>query len=130
VAPILVIEDDPTIAVFMEWALVSEGHRVVVAADAVVALDAVETDPPVLILMDMNLPMPADSGPRQSGQAGVQLFRTLRERQVSAPTIAVTADPRAAEAGLQEGMTDILLKPFDIDDLFAIIHRYTGTTHV
>jgi two-component system response regulator QseB len=126
---ILVIEDDPTIAVFMEWALTAEGHRVVIAPDAQAALHAVAREMPALILLDMNLPTPTNGQPYQSGQAGTALFRQLRERHVNVPTIAVTADPRAAEAALQQGITDTLLKPFDLDDLFAIINRHTGTSH-
>ncbi len=130
VPPILIIEDDPTIAVFMEWALTQEGHRVVVAPTVEAALDAVDRESPGLILMDMNLPAPVGGEAGLAGRVGAHLYRALRERRVVAPMIAVTADARAAEAALAEGITDILLKPFDIDDLFDLVNRYTGQPNV
>jgi DNA-binding response OmpR family regulator len=113
---VLIVEDDTTIAAFMEWALTSEGHRVVLAADADTALSAVATETPAVVLMDMNLP----------GLDGAEVFRLLRERQVDIPVIAVTADHRAAQVAERAGFTDTLLKPFDLEELLDIVARYTG----
>lgn len=125
--PILVIEDDPAIALFMEMVLTTEGYAVVVASDGETALSAAEAQRPALILMDMHLPTTHGGEVHKPGRAGAHLFRALRDRQVTAPVVAVTADSRAAETAIAEGVTDTLLKPFDVDDLFAIVTRYTGS---
>ncbi|MCW5851700.1 MAG: response regulator [Anaerolineae bacterium] len=125
--PILVIEDDPAIALFLEMVLTTEGYAVVVASDGETALSAVEAQAPALILMDMHLPTRHGGEVHTPGRAGAFLFRALRDRQITAPVVAVTADTRAAETAIAEGVTDTLLKPFDVDDLFAIVTRYTGS---
>lgn len=126
--PILVIEDDTTIAVFLEWVLTSEGHTVILAEDDVSTLRFVAAEQCALILMDMNIPCHC-AQPHLPGEAGLHLYQKLRQRHIDAPTVAMTADPHAADMAITMGMADKLLKPFDVDDLLAIVTRYTGLSH-
>lgn len=67
----LVVDDEPHVRVFVQKILESIGIAEVIAVeDAIAALTQVGSSDPGLIMLDVNL----------RGQSGVDLLRTLRER--------------------------------------------------
>lgn len=109
---ILVVEDEPKIAGFLQRGLTEEGHRVDVVADVAEARGALLEDYDLLIL-DRMLP---------DGD-GLAIVRELRRDGRATPAICLTARDRVDERieGLYGGADDYLVKPFEFDELLARI---------
>lgn len=114
---ILVVEDEPKIASFLQRGLREEGHRVEVAADLASARAAVEAASFDLLLVDRLLP---------DGD-GLALVRDLRRRRRGIPSICLTARDRVEDRveGLHGGADDYMIKPFSFDELLARITAVT-----
>jgi CheY-like chemotaxis protein len=85
-----------------------EGYLVRTAVNAVGALEAIEAEPPDIILLDLRMP----------GIDGTNMFRILHERDlITMPIILMTADNHALQELTAHGVKFILFKPFDLDTL-------------
>jgi two-component system response regulator QseB len=91
--------------------LTQAGPAVDLVASAEDADAALRTLPYGLIVLDINLP----------GKSGMDFVRELREKQQNVPVLALTArdTTRQKIEGLNAGMDDYLVKPFDLDELLA-----------
>jgi DNA-binding response OmpR family regulator len=107
---VLVVDDEPKIARLAEDYLTRDGFRVLVAGDGGTALAAARSEPPDLVVLDLNLP----------GMDGLEVCRALR-RFSDVPIVMLTA--RAEEAdrliGLELGADDYIVKPFSPRELVA-----------
>ena len=111
---LLVVDDDLFIGRLMIEAL-GPYYDVEVACDATEAGHAIEKHSPDLIILDIMMP-------GQDGQEiGTQLRRHARTRQI--PFIIVSGDRRIAEKANAAGAAAWLAKPFDIDELTALVAR-------
>ena len=116
--PILVVDDDEPVRRLLFWALTDEGYSVVEAPDGAVALARAQEAPPGLILLDMRMPV-------LDGWAFARRYRARPGPH--APIICVTAAADAAAVaarGAQIGAVASLGKPFDLDELLALVRRY------
>ena len=106
--------------------LEKEGHRVVVAADGVMALEALEREPFDLILMDVQMPL----------MDGVETTAAIRKREKSSgahiPIVAMTAHAMAGDRQrfLSMGMDGYVSKPIHSRDLFDIIETVFAASRV
>jgi DNA-binding response OmpR family regulator len=119
---ILVVEDDPAIALGLEDDLTLEGYTVEVVRDGEAALARAGEGGIDLVLLDVMLP-------RKDGFA---VCRELRRRGAHVPIIIVTAKTHEAEKilGLELGADDYVTKPFSPAELRARIKsvlRRTGS---
>jgi DNA-binding response OmpR family regulator len=110
---ILVVEDDPSIALALEDDLTLEGYDVAVARDGEVAVICAKQEQFDLILLDLMLPK----------KDGFQVCRELRHAAVRTPIIMLTARTHEAEKvmGLDLGADDYVTKPFSPAELRARI---------
>jgi DNA-binding response OmpR family regulator len=113
---ILVIEDDPDIALSLRRSLERDGDfEVAVASDGSVGLKGAVDHPPDLVLLDVNLP----------GMDGFEVCRQLRRNPATAtmPVIMLTAriDESDRVAGLDLGADDYITKPFSPKEALARI---------
>ena len=110
---ILVVEDDQTIARFVELELAHAGYRVEKVADGTAALDALRNDPPDLVVLDLMLP----------GVDGLEIARQIRETGSRMPILMLTAraETRDVVSGFESGADDYLRKPFEIPELLSRI---------
>ncbi len=110
---ILVVDDDPDIARFVEMTLRFEGFGVVVAHDGPTARAIIERHRPDLVVLDVMMPR----------IDGLELTRQLRADPLTAalPIILLTAKGLSADkvVGLTAGADDYLVKPFDTLELLA-----------
>jgi serine phosphatase RsbU (regulator of sigma subunit) len=120
---ILVVEDEPGIALGLEDTLRLEGHDVEIVADGVTASERVRQETFDLIVLDVMLP----------GKNGFDVCRDLRRIDEKTPVILLTA--RAVEddrvLGLDAGANDYVTKPFSPRELAARIRgllRYVETS--
>lgn len=110
---VLVADDDPDIAGFIELNLSLEGYSVQVVHDGESALAASLADPPDLVLLDVMMPV----------LDGVEVLRRLRATAAitALPVVLLTAKSLSADkvAGLTAGADDYIVKPFDTLELLA-----------
>ncbi len=117
---ILVVEDDESIAEFVEMALVPQGHEVIRAPNGEVALRMLEHAPVELVLLDMRMPV----------MDGWAFARAYRERgAAAAPIVVMTAAADAARRAEEIGCNAVLPKPFEIVDLYAVIARVADASN-
>ena len=110
---ILVIEDEPRIAAFIEKGLRSEGFTPTVAPDGVTGLDYAVSGEFDLAVLDIGLP----------GMDGFTLLDRLRSSGSTMPVIVLTARDSGTDTvrGLEGGADDYVSKPFRFAELMARI---------
>ena len=110
---ILLVEDDPWVAGFIQKGLESEQYGVDIAADGRWAIEMGSTQPYDLILLDVMLPI----------MDGFEVCRQLRKRGVQVPILMLTARDEVDEKvqGFEIGADDYLTKPFAFKELLARI---------
>jgi DNA-binding response OmpR family regulator len=113
VARLLIVEDEPTIAMGLEDDLRLDGHEVEVVGDGLEAERRGLAREHDLIVLDVMLP----------GRDGFSVCRTLRAAGVHTPVILLTAKGQDADKvrGLQLGADDYVTKPFSPLELSARI---------
>ncbi len=119
---ILLIEDNATLARFIELELTCEGYQVRVTYDGIAGLTSLREAPPDLVIMDWGLP----------GISGLEICRRLRATGNHLPIILLTARDEVIDRvqGLDSGADDYLTKPFSIEELLARIRaRLRGGQH-
>ena len=115
-ARILIVEDEPDIAMGLEEDLTRHGHEVEVVRDGDAAVRR-GRDPWDVILLDVMLPY----------RDGFAVCRELRSAKVKTPIIMLTAKTQEAEKilGLEFGADDYVTKPFSANELRARIKAVT-----
>ncbi|MGP2436586.1 response regulator transcription factor [Streptomyces sp. JW3] len=119
---VLLAEDDRAIRNALERALTLEGYRVVAVADGAGALAEAHRERPDVLVLDVMMP----------GVDGLQVCRALRAEGDPTPILMLTALVETADriAGLDAGADDYVVKPFDVEEVFARLRallRRTGS---
>lgn len=108
---VLLVEDDPSIAMGLEMNLTAEGYRVLVAEDGERGLALARAGGIDLVILDVMLPR----------LNGFELVRMLRNERRTVPVVMLSA--RGAEMdkvmGLELGAEDYITKPFSLAELLA-----------
>jgi len=118
---ILIVEDEPDIALGLEGDLIVEGHEVEVVRDGETAARRGREPGWDLILLDVMLPR----------KDGFDVCRELRRALVQTPIILLTAKAQEAEKilGFESGADDYVTKPFSPRELRArikaVLRRYS-----
>lgn len=121
---LLLVEDDPMIGESLEEGLRGERYAVDWVRDGRGAGLALANDVYDLVLLDLGLPR----------KQGLEVLAEYRRRGGSAPVLIITARDAPPERvkGLDSGADDYLVKPFDLDELFArvraLLRRRVGRT--
>jgi len=121
-ARVLIVDDEPAILATMAPLLRARGYDVATATSGYAALEAVDRQPPQLVILDLGLP----------DLDGIEVCRRLREGR-AVPILVLSA--RGAEpdkvAALDAGADDYVTKPFGAEELLARIRvalRRTDST--
>ncbi|HVU55115.1 MAG TPA: ATP-binding protein [Puia sp.] len=115
---ILLVEDNPLNVLVAQTMLENCGATVDVATNGLEALDKLDASRHRLVLMDLHMPE----------MDGYEATILLRKRGETLPIIALTAStPKEVESeAYAAGLTDIIVKPFDPDDLYRVILQHAG----
>jgi two-component system, cell cycle response regulator DivK len=121
---VLIGEDEPDNQVILQTVVESlVGVQAEVAGDGLAVLASVERARPRMILLDLMMP----------GLDGFQVTRQLKADPATAdiPIVAVSAmaRPDDREAALAAGCDDFVRKPFELDDLEAVIRTHLDNTN-
>ena len=117
----LIVDDDPVSARLVGRYLQRAGHEVVIRSDGRSGLEEALANPPDLIVLDVMMPE----------MDGFAVCSALRAAEVTrdVPVIFLSArgDLRDRVAGLDQGATDYLVKPFVPEDLLARVRAALRT---
>ena len=110
-ARILIVEDNARLAYGLRNNLEIDGHVVDVAEDGPRGLEAVVSEEPDLVILDLMLP----------GMNGYQVLRSLRDKGIGVPVLILTAKGEEADKvmGFRLGADDYVTKPFGVLELLA-----------
>jgi DNA-binding response OmpR family regulator len=111
---ILIAEDEPRIAAFIEKGLRKHGYQTVVVHDGIQAVEMAQALDFDLLLLDLGLP----------GKDGWTVLEDLRQQLAGfLSVIIITArdDIQDRMRSLEFGVTDYMIKPFKFSDLLACI---------
>ena len=108
---ILLVEDDHSLANGLQTALRREGLAVDHVTTGKAALQAVQTDAPDLIILDLGLP----------DMDGLEVLNSLRSGKQTLLIMVLTARDATEDkiSGLDHGADDYLSKPFEMPELLA-----------
>lgn len=113
---ILIVEDEPSIALALDDDLRREGYETEVATDGESGARRAASGTFDLILLDVMLPK----------QDGFEVCRTARQAGVQAPILMLTAKAQEAEKvlGLESGADDYITKPYSARELRARVKAH------
>lgn len=117
----LVAEDDAASQVLATAVLEREGLQVTVVGDGAAAVEAWRSGRYDILFLDNHMP-------RMNGRDAATEIRTVERRtgRPRTPIIGITASglPEERDECLHAGMDALLLKPFRLDDLSRMLHRW------
>ena len=108
---VLVVDDDKSVRESLVRALELEGYAVRSASDGAKALDAIKTEQPDVVVLDVMMP----------AVDGLTVCRVLRAEKNKVPILMLTARTETSDRvqGLDAGADDYLPKPFALEELLA-----------
>ncbi len=108
---ILVVEDEPKVAVALQQGLVAESYSVAVAKTGEEGFFLASSEHFDLVILDIMLP----------GRSGIEVLSTMRQRGMPTPVLLLTAKDAIEDrvVGLDAGADDYLVKPFAFPELSA-----------
>ncbi|MEM9195308.1 MAG: response regulator transcription factor, partial [Myxococcota bacterium] len=121
---ILIVEDDPAIALGLCDTLEFEGYRAVHAKTGSEGIELSQKENPDCVILDLMLP----------DRNGYSVCTAIRERDTRVPIIMLTARSQEADKirGLESGADDYVTKPFSVGELVAriraLFRRTSATT--
>ena len=117
---VVVVEDEPAIALPLVDRLEQEGYRVTHAADGKAGLEAAQGDGVDLVILDLMLP----------SMNGSEVLERLRGGGSSPPVICLTArtGERDRVDHLLAGADDYVTKPFSLDEVMARVQAVLRRT--
>ena len=112
---ILLVEDEESLAVGLEFNLSEEGFHVTIARDGIEALKLFDENDYDLIILDIMLPY----------HDGFEVARKIREKSLQIPILMLTARTAAEDVveGLEIGADDYITKPFQLKELLLRVKR-------
>jgi len=124
--PLLVVEDEPEIALLLSYHLSNAGYRVATAADGRQGLQMAAESPPALLILDLMLP----------DMSGFDVLEELRTEPSTKNTAVLMLTALREDAdrirGLSLGADDYLTKPFNPEEVVlrvgAILRRANNGT--
>ena len=110
---ILIVEDEESLAVGLEYNLIEEGYEVKIAKDGREALTIFENEKFDLIILDIMLPY----------LNGFEIAEIVKEQEPQLPLLILTAKTKNEDKmkGLELGADDYLTKPFHLEELLLRI---------
>jgi CheY-like chemotaxis protein len=108
---LLLVDDNEALRRSLRRALTAEGHEVVEASNGREAVQRAKEEDFDLILSDVRMP----------DMDGVELLRSIHERDADLPVLLITGDPELGTAmkAVEYGALEYLTKPVDLEKLKA-----------
>ena len=119
---VIIVDDEPRMATVVAMALERDGYECEPCTSAAAACAAVEARGAEVVVTDLKMP----------DLDGIELLRRLRATRPTLPVILLTAHGSvpSAVAAMREGAFDYVAKPFDNDELRALVARAIALTRL
>lgn len=108
---ILIVDDDEDLGEIVVEVLGSSGYAAKLARSGAEALGCLADELPSLVLLDWSLP---DAHPEELA---------ARFRNAGVPVVLTSGRERTRELGREIGAADVLDKPYDVEQLVAVVAR-------
>jgi CheY-like chemotaxis protein len=120
---ILVVEDDDDIRETLREVLVSEGYQVDVAKDGLDAYRMLQaSEHASLVLLDMMMP-------KMDGETFLAALKRHPEL-AGVHVVVISGNARARDRAEELSAAACLVKPFELEDLLGVVHRFAGAAAV
>lgn len=110
---VLVVDDDPDVREILTRFLTEQDYQVEAAADGATGMQLLRSNPPDVLLLDLELPE----------MSGLDILRWIQLENMDVKVITISGHPAASghlgPDSLTLGATDFILKPFDLPYLEA-----------
>jgi len=112
---ILVVDDEPQFCRMLARVLTEMGHQVSTASGGRQGLAKIRENPPDLVFLDIKMPR----------MNGLECLRRIRKFKREFVIVVMTGfgDVQSAREALRLGATEYISKPFDLDDLKALVNE-------
>ena len=112
---LLIADDEPNIRRVLQAIFVKDGYEVHTAENGVKALEWASANPVHLLITDLIMP----------DMNGVELIRKVKGRHPEAVAIVITAYAtiKTCVDAMRYGASDYITKPFDMDEIRAVVKR-------
>jgi len=114
-ATILIVEDEQPLRTFLARLLGDAGHRTLLAIHGGHALEMVEKERPDLVISDIMMPI----------LNGVELCRRLKAMSGTRAIPVILMSSAGALAAAGSGADAFIEKPFDLEDMEALVRRWS-----
>lgn len=119
---VLVIDDDPLVRFLVSKLLTSHGYDLATAEDGQQGFAHLTDKEPALVITDLIMP----------GQDGIETIHRLKQERPDIPIIAISGGGRICNIDMLPmarlmGADAIITKPFDPDELVALVQRLCAT---
>jgi len=114
--PVLVVDDDEATRAAERAVLADGGFRVIEARDGEEAMRAIRSDPPAMVVLDIQMP----------GVDGPEFARGLRVALRHVPLVILTAASDPKHEADRCNAEAYLRKPFDAPELLKVVRRFAG----
>ena len=118
---VLVVDDEPQVVWMLRFSLEAEGYQTLAARDGRAALDEIRRHRPPLMLLDIMMPV-------MDGWSVLEEIQTLPEEE--RPRVVVVSSRtsvRDRDKATELGADAFVAKPFNIDDLLAVLRELEQT---
>ena len=121
---ILIVDDERDIRELISEILRDEGYSTRVAANADEAMNAISSDPPALLILDLWL--------KDSRMDGIGILMAVKREHPGIPVVIISGhgNIEIAVAAIKKGAYDFIEKPFNIDQLMVVIGRAMETSRL
>ena len=112
---LLIADDEPNIRRVLQAIFIKDGYEVHVAENGVKALEWASANPVTLLITDLIMP----------DMNGVELIQKVKQRHPEAVAIVITAYAtiKTCVDAMRYGASDYITKPFDMDEIRAVVKR-------
>ena len=113
---VVIIEDEENIVDILSYRLSSEPLAVTFIQEGLLAIKAIRDIKPAIVFLDLNLP----------GKSGYDILTEMKQSKdlCTIPVILCSANLEYSQSHKAMGADDILVKPYDIQDLINKVYTY------
>ena len=118
---VLVVDDEPQVVWMLRFSLEAEGYQTLAARDGRAALDEIRRHRPPLMLLDIMMPV-------MDGWSVLEEIGTLpEEERPRVVVVSARTSMRDRDKATELGADAFVAKPFNIDDLLAVLRELEQT---
>ncbi|MGH1453676.1 MAG: sigma-54-dependent transcriptional regulator [Paracoccaceae bacterium] len=121
---ILIVDDERDIRELISDILEDEGYATRLAGNSDEAMNAVNDEPPALMVLDIWL--------KDSRMDGLDILKTVKRDNPDVPVVIISGhgNIEIAVGAIKQGAYDFIEKPFNIDQLLVVIRRAMETSRL